>query len=344
MMKQWVVRGSNGADSLHLEEAPIPVPGEYEILIKFHAASLNCRDIMVSSGTYIWPVRDGVVPGSDAAGEVIQTGNKVTRFRPGQRVSPILHLSHLYGTITESDFSSGLGASHNGVFRQYAVYNEHSCVEIPSTLSYREAATLPCAAVTAWNALYGGPRSLRPGETVLTQGTGGVSIFALQFAKVGGAQVISTTSGVGKAERLKREGADHVINYREDERWGMTAKKVSRRERGADFVVEIGGVNTMVQSGQAVAIDGQIAVIGRRAGAKSGDGGGGEGSHGTSIATIRRILVGSRQLQEEMNAAIEVNGLKPVIDEGVFSLHELKEAYMYLESGQHLGKVVIDVD
>ncbi|PYI00689.1 GroES-like protein [Aspergillus sclerotiicarbonarius CBS 121057] len=342
MMKQWVVQGTDGAESLHLREVPIPVPGDYEVLVKFHAASLNYRDIMISTGTYVWTAQDGIVPGSDAAGTVQIAGPKVTRFSAGARVSPIFHLTHLYGRFQEHDFASSLGAKHDGVFQEYAVFNEQSCVEIPSHLSFREAATLPCAGVTAWNALYGGPRALKPGETVLTQGSGGVSVFAVQFGKMGGAEVISTTSGSEKAEKLKGLGADNVINYTEDERWGETAKTLSRKGRGADFIIEIGGASTMVQSTQAVAIDGQIAVIGRRAGKGFSDGG--DGTHSTSVSTIRRVLVGSRQLHEEMNVAIEVNGLRPVVDERVFGLGELREALRYFETGRHFGKVVVDFE
>ncbi|PYI00077.1 putative quinone oxidoreductase [Aspergillus ellipticus CBS 707.79] len=343
MMKQWVIQGKKGIESLKLQNVPIPSPGDYEVLVKFHAASLNYRDIVIANGTYVWTTRDGIVPGSDAAGEVVQAGPKVTRFSVGQRVSPIFHLKHLYGSFDERYFPSSLGAKHDGVFRQYAVYNEESCVEIPSNLSYREAATLPCAAVTAWNTLYGGPRKLKPGETVLAQGTGGVSIFALQFAKMGGAQVIATTSGPEKADRLKVERADHVINYKEDPKWGETAKKLSHRGQGAHYIVEIGGANTMVQSSKAVAIDGQISVIGRRAGPQGESGESGD-AHSTTMHTVRRILVGSRQLNEEMISAIEVNDLKPIIDSRTFHLDELKEAYAYFETGQHFGKVVLDID
>lgn len=277
---------------------------------------------------------------SDAAGEVVQVGPKVTRFVTGQRVSPTFHLTQHYGSVKDSDFTFQLGGTHDGVFREYGVFNEQGCVEIPSNLDYREGATLPCAAVTAWNALYGGPRKLKPGEIVLTQGTGGVSIFALQFAKLGGAQVISTTSNVEKAEKLRVNGADVVINYKDDSEWGRTAKQLSNRKRGADFVIEIGGANTMSQSGEAVAIDGQIATIGRKAGAsKDGDS---SSSHSIVLATVRRIIVGSRQLQEDMNAAIEVNSLRPEIDPTTFHFNDLKKAYTFFQSGQHYGKVVVD--
>lgn len=269
-------------------------------------------------------------------------GPKVGRFSVGQRVSPIFHLSHLYGSLQPSDMSSQLGCVHDGVFREYAVFNESGCVEIPATLSYREAATLPCAGLTAWNSLYGGARKLQPGNTVLTQGTGGVSIFALQFARMGGARVIATTSSAEKADKLRAGGAHLVINYKDDEEWGHTAKKSSRRAQGAEFVIEIGGPNTLAQSHNAVAIDGQIAVIGTRGGSlKDGNSG---PSHGANLAVVRRIMVGSRQQFEEMNAAIEINELKPVIDARSFRFDELKEAYTYFQKGQHYGKVIVDFD
>ncbi|OJJ74182.1 hypothetical protein ASPBRDRAFT_72658 [Aspergillus brasiliensis CBS 101740] len=323
-MKQWVLDGTDGINSLQLQEVPIPEPGDYEVLVKFHAASLNFRDIMIVNGQYYIKTKDGVIPGSDAAGEIIKVGPKVTRFSTGQRESDIQNHQ--------------LGGTHDGVFREYGVFNEHGCVEIPSTLSYREAATLPCAALTAWNALYGGPRTLKPGDVVLTQGSGGVSIFALQFAKLGGAQVISTTSSAEKGAKLRELGADVIINYAEDSEWGQTAKRLSHRQRGADFVVEI--ANTMAQSSQAVANDGCIATIGRR----GGSGGEAGASHSSVLATVRRILVGNRQLQEDMNAAIEVSGLKPQIDGRSFQFGELKEAFDYFQKGSHFGKVVVDFD
>lgn len=232
-----------------------------------------------------------------------------------------------------------LGSSHDGIFREYAVFNEQGCVEIPTNLSYREAATLPCAALTAWNSLYGGPRKLQPGDTVLTQGTGGVSIFALQFARMGGAQVISTTSSAEKGGQLHAGGAHAVINYKEDDEWGNTAKKLSKRQKGADFIIEIGGPNTLAQSRNAVVLDGQIAIIGTRGGAANNSSG---SSHGGRMATERRILVGSRQQFEDMNAAIEINHLKPVIDAKAFGFHELEKAYDYFGNGQHYGKIVVD--
>lgn len=156
----------------------------------------------------------------------------MTRFSTGQRVSPIFHLTHLYGPVKDTDLQNQLGGTRDGVFCEYAVFNEHSCVELPSTLSYREAATLPCAALTAWNAIYGGPKQLKPGDVVLTQGSGGVSIFALQFAKLGGAQVISTTSSLEKGTKLQELGADVIINYAEDSNWvrQLNSNRTEREE------------------------------------------------------------------------------------------------------------------
>ncbi|KAK5045711.1 hypothetical protein LTR84_009080 [Exophiala bonariae] len=336
--QQWILRGTNGVESLFLEEVEIPDPGDYEIQIKLHAASLNFRDLKVARAT-----RDGVVQGSDGAGEVVQVGPKVTRFTIGQRVSPIFHGTHFYGTLSAKNAPSQLGTFHDGALRQYAIFNEQACVAIPDNLSHREAATLPCAALTAWNALYGGSRTLKPGEIVLTQGTGGVSIFALQFAKLGGAQVIATTSSADKAERLTQLGADHVINYKEDAAWGQTARSLSHDGQGVDFVVEIGGSDTLRQSKLAAAIGAQLAIVGARARHPGGSGPQSNFIHDEETTDRRRIMVGSRQMQEEMNRLIQVSKLKPVIDEKVFSLAEVKEAYRYLEDAKHFGKVVVDI-
>jgi NADPH:quinone reductase-like Zn-dependent oxidoreductase len=206
-----------------------------------------------------------------------------------------------------------------------------------------EAATLPCAALTAWNALYGGApgRILKPGDTALTQGTGGVSIFALQFARAGGAEVISTTSSPEKAAKLKALGATHVIDYKADPEWGATAKQLSQGQRGVDFIVEIGGSNTLTQSANASAgLDSTIAIIGQRAQVKGETA---PNPHSLLTAT-RRIIVGNRLQFEEMNRAIEANHIKPVIDAKTFGFTELKEALAYLESGEHFGKIVLKIE
>jgi NADPH:quinone reductase-like Zn-dependent oxidoreductase len=232
---------------------------------------------------------------------------------------------------------TGLGGPVDGVLREYGVFNEQGLVLIPDSLSCREAATLPCAALTAWNALYGS-RPLKPGDTVLVQGTGGVSIFGLQFALAGGAEVIATTSDARKEELLKELGAHHVINYKTNSEWGQAAKDMSLGARGADYIIEIGGPTTMEQSSIAAAIDGIVAIVGTRGGRE----GGSSAAH-TNLATSRRIMVGTRLQLEEMLRAVEVNRIKPVIDDKVFKFRELKEAYQYVDNQKHIGKVVIDI-
>jgi NADPH:quinone reductase-like Zn-dependent oxidoreductase len=213
---------------------------------------------------------------------------------------------------------------------------------MPSNLNYLEASTLTCAALTAWNALYGlETRAIKPGQTVLTQGTGGVSIFALQFAKAAGARVIATTSSKEKAETLKKLGADHVINYKETPNWGEEAAKLTPGGSGVQHVVEVGGPVTMAQSLKAVGIDGVISIIGFIGGFSK--------EQPTfldclsNICTVRGILVGSRLQMEDMCAAIEANDIKPVVDGKVFSLAEAKEAYQYMWDQKHFGKLTIKI-
>lgn len=214
---------------------------------------------------------------------------------------------------------------------------------MPSTLDFQQGSTLPCAALTAWNALYGiEGKSLKPGDTVLTQGTGGVSMFALQFAKAAGARVISTTSSDAKADVLKKLGAEHVLNYKTDEHWGDTAKKLTPGGLGCAHVVEVGGPKTMAQSLKAIRPEGTISIIGFL-------GGFGKDQPGfleclNNVCTVRGVLVGSRQQFEQMNAAIDANRIKPVVDEKVFSLEEAREAYQYMWDQKHFGKLTVKID
>ena len=236
--------------------------------------------------------------------------------------------------LLNGTLGGGTGGAVDGVLRQYAVWNEEYLVMPPKNLSLQEASTLPCAALTAWNALYGiEGRQLKGGKTVLTQGTGGVSIFALQFAKAAGAQVIATTSSAQKAKVLKDLGADHVINYREDRNWGDTAQKLSYDGFGVDFVVEVGGPGTMDQSIKAVPRDGVISMIGHRV---LNDPSKAEGSGFMDVfekgCIVRGCLVGSRIQFEEMNAAIASADIKPVVDEKVFAFEQLREAYQCMVS------------
>lgn len=342
--KQWTVEGKSGFDSLKFnEKADIPTLGDHDVLVNFHYVSLNYRDLIIPQGKYPFPVAFPVVPASDGAGTVVATGPRVSRFKKGDRVLTLFNQSHLAGAITLSDVNTGLGGALDGALRQYGAFEESGLVLMPSSLNFQQGSTLPCAALTAWNALYGiEGKSLKPGDTVLTQGTGGVSVFALQFAKAAGARVISTTSSDAKAEVLRRLGADHVINYRTDEGWGSTAKGLSPGGLGVAHVVEVGGPKTMAQSLQAVRPEGTISVIGFL---------GGSGRDQPSfldclnnVCTVRGVLVGSRLQFEQMNEAVDATGIKPVVDDRVFALEETKEAYQYMWDQKHFGKLTVKID
>ena len=238
-----------------------------------------------------------------------------------------------------SDIETCLGASIDGTLRQYAVFNEQGLAPIPSNLSYIEAATLPCAAVTAWSALYGGTKPLRMGDTVVVQRTGGVSIFAALFAVKAGARVITTTSSPEKEKKLRELGVHDVINYKTDPSWGETVRKLTNG-RGAQYIIEVGGPGTLVQSGKAAALDGEIEIIGSVGGIQEGRG----ADPYNFMCLLRRILVGSRIDFEEINRAIENVGIKPVVDEKIWGFEELKEAYTHLQGQKHFGKVVVRVE
>ena len=291
---------------------------------KVHGVSINYRDLIITKGTYPFPQKDNVVPASDGAGTVEAVGKQVTRFKKGDKVLTLFNQGHLMGPLDNTSLSTGVGGMIDGTLRQYGAYDEQGLVHMPSNLNFLEGSTLTCAGLTAWNALYG-LKKLLPGDWVLTQGTGGVSIFAVQFAKAAGARVISTTSSADKAEKLKQLGADHVLNYKEDPNWGETAKKIAGGV-GVQYILEVGGPNTMAQSLNAISFEGVIGIIGFLGGVKAKD-------QPTfldtlmHICTVRGVYVGSRQQMEDMNRAIEANDIKPVIDQKVFKLEETKEAY-----------------
>jgi len=289
-----------------------------------HAASLNYRDLIIPKGEYPFGFCEGVVPGSDGAGVVEAVGKDVTRFKKGDRVVTLFNQTHIAGSMTADTHASGLGAQVDGCLRQYGKFDQQGLVLMPSNLDFLEASTLSCAGLTAWNALYGlEGRSLKPGDWVLTQGTGGVALFAVQFAKAAGARVIATTSSSDKETKLRELGADHVINYKQTTEWGGKAKELTGGQ-GVQHVVEVGGPATIKQSLEATAIDGVISIIGFLGKSDS------EPSYLEcllKLVTVRGLFVGSRVLYEQMNRAIEANNIKPVIDPKVFSLDETKEAY-----------------
>ena len=264
----------------------------------------------------------------------------MSRFSTGEKVCTLFNQAHFAGSLDARSLSTGLGGSLNGTLRQFAVFEEDGLVLAPKNLSSLESSTLTCAALTAWNALHG-LRALKSGEWVVTQGTGGVSIAAIQFALAAGANVIATTSSNAKAQKLRGLGVQHVINYRSTPDWGDEARKMTGG-RGVDHVVEVGGASTAAQSLKAIAIDGVITVIGFLSGPKLAD----QPTlldTLTSICVVRAIVVGSRLQFEEMIRAIEVNNIRPLIDEKVFDFHEVKEAYQYMWDQKHFGKVVVKV-
>ena len=292
-------------------------------------------------------MKPNVIPGSDGAGTVLAVGKRVTRFKPGDKVVTIINQQFLAGSMTAQTVDTGLGASLDGTFRTIGAFSEEGLVAMPEGLTFIEAATLSCAGITAWNALFGLlGKQVKTGDWVLTQGTGGVSLFAVQLAKAVGARVIATTSSNEKAGILRKLGADRIINYRETPEWGLAAKAFTGGV-GVDHVVEVGGPATLKQSVESVKIDGMIAVVGF----VGGDAGGEELIPSLLDAwmrnfTVRGIWVGSRQHMEELCRAIEANPdrLRPVVDSRVFKLHELKEAFEYLKQGKHQGKVCIEID
>lgn len=328
-----------GIDNLTKTEIPEPKAGKGEVLIKIKAVSLNYRDLMVVSGTYNPRMKLPAIPFSDAAGEIVEIGEGVKKWKVGDRVMPIF-VQHWYdGRLNDEIRRTALGAGSdwNGVLREYAAFSEESIVRSPEYLSFEAAATLPCAALTAWNALVESGK-LRAGETVLTLGSGGVSTFAIRIAKMFGARVIATTGTGEKAERLRLLGADEVINYRENPDWDELVLKLTGK-RGVDHVVEVGGAGTLPRSARSVTVGGHIALIGALSG--------GEGLNPVGVfmkaARLQGIFVGSRRMLEDMNRAFEFHRIQPVIDR-VFSFDEAKEALQYLESGKHFGKIVIRVD
>jgi NADPH:quinone reductase-like Zn-dependent oxidoreductase len=336
-MKAYEVQ-TFGIDNLALVEREVPVPGPNVVLVRFHAASLNYRDVMVVEGQYNPRMKLPAIPFSDGAGEVAAVGTGVTRWKVGDRVTPIFVQRWIEGPVDlqKSRTALGAGAQWDGVLREYGAFDEQSLVRIPDHLSYEEAATLPCTGVTAWHALVesGG---LKAGDTVLTLGTGGVSVFAIQIAKLFGARVIATTGSEEKVNKLGELGADEVINYRTREDWDAAVNELTGKV-GVDHVVEVGGGGTLARSINAVRIGGHIALIGALERA-------GEFSYVPIFMKLIRmqgIFVGSRQMFEDLNRAITVNRMKPVIDR-TFEFGEVRDALRYMQSGRHFGKIVVRV-
>jgi NADPH:quinone reductase-like Zn-dependent oxidoreductase len=335
-MKLYRFPRANGIDTLELHDVPMPVPARGQILVRMRAASLNYRDLNVAAGRAArGTLPENLVPLSDGAGEVVQVGPDVTRVKPGDRVAGLFMQTWLGGEIEPSHVDSSRGGSIDGVLAEHVLFDQNGVVLMPEHLSFEEGATLPCAGVTAWNALYAG-RPLRTGETVLVLGTGGVSIFALQFAHAAGARVIATSSSDAKLERARSLGASDGVNYKQHPEWHEQVLALTGG-RGVDHVVEVGGAGTLGRSVEATRVGGQVHLIGVLTGGEINP---------TPILRrnilLRGIYVGSRQMFEAMNAAISLHQIHPVIDR-VFALNQAREAYHYMKTQQHVGKVVIRI-
>ncbi len=325
-------------DDLTLRDEPMPQPQRGEVLIAIDSVSLNYRDLSLVLGNYVGPSKPGLIPCSDAAGEIAAVGEGVTAFKPGDRVISAFHPRWFGGRPPASAGRETYGSGSDGWLADYKVVSQEAVVRLPDSLSFEEGSTLPCAAVTAWTALSGSV-PIRAGQTVLTLGTGGVSIFALQLAKAAGATVIATTSSAAKAERLKALGADQVVNYAEIAHWGRHVKTDLTGGQGVDCVVEVGGPATVTQSLTAVRWGGEVVLIGFL----TQDNPGIDYFHlKGSGAVVRSIGVGDRAALEDVVRTVSRTGIKPVIDR-VFAFGEARQAFEHLQAARHIGKIVIKV-
>jgi NADPH:quinone reductase-like Zn-dependent oxidoreductase len=330
-------KGGAGIDALSRVDLPNPKPLHRQVLVKVAACSLNYRDLGIVRGTYRMPVRDKVVPLSDGAGEVVEIGPGVTRVKAGDKVAGCFFQRWPGGEPSRDVQASALGGSIDGMLAEYAVLEEDGVVKIPEHFSVEEGATLPCAGVTAWHAMMVHAK-LIAGQTVLLQGTGGVSIFGLQFAHAMGITAVITSSSDDKLKRAKTLGAACTVNYKSTPEWDKAAVEFTGG-RGVDHVVEVGGAGTLARSFGAIRVGGKISMIGGLSGAAT------ELNPSLILAkraNVQGISVGSTQMFEAMNAAISANRIKPAIDR-VFSFDEAQSAYKHMAAGTHFGKIVIRV-
>jgi NADPH:quinone reductase-like Zn-dependent oxidoreductase len=336
-LKCYEIQGPNGVDGLALVDKPVPKPGAGEVLVRLKAATLNYRDLLTIKGGYGSRQKFPLVPVSDGAGVIETIGADVRGFATGDRVIGSFFQNWIGGEPSEAKMSAALGGSVDGVLTEYQVFPARALVKTPEHLSDIEAAALPCAGLTAWSAVVK-LGDVKPGQIVLVQGTGGVSLFALQFAKMCGARVIATSSSDAKIDRLKQLGADLTLNYRSTPDWGKKAREWSRH--GVDLVVEVGGVGTLNESIRATRIGGTIAFIGVLAGSPAS-----ELRLPLMVMQQQRlqgVTVGSVEDLQAMADGITVNRMKPVIDK-TFSFEKAGEAFAHMASGAHFGKVAIAV-
>ncbi|MBM3947554.1 MAG: NAD(P)-dependent alcohol dehydrogenase [SAR202 cluster bacterium] len=333
-MRAWELRPPFGIDGLTPVDRPERTPGHGQVTVRVRAVSLNHRDLSTVQNAAQRQLRPGLVPCSDGAGEVVAVGEGVTRVKVGDRVAGIFMQTWLAGEMTPAHQRSALGGAIDGMLAQQVVLHEDGLVHVPPHLSYEEASCLPCAGVTAWQALVtrGG---IKAGDTILTQGTGGVSIFALQFGRMHGTRVLSTSSSDQKLARLHEMGANEGINYKTGPEWGKRAREMTGGA-GVDHVVEVAG--TLGQSVEAARIGGTVSIIGAVGGREAVN----SGTVLSKQLRLQGIYVGSREMFEAMNRAITVHSTHPVIDR-VFPFAETREAFRHMESGAHFGKIVISV-
>ena len=333
--KTIYVQAGGGYDNVTIGDSEVRAPQVGEISVRLRANSLNYHDFAVVSG--MWGPSEARIPMADGAGEVIAVGEGVSEFKVGDSVVSTFFPGWIDGTPLVEGFVSVPGDGIDGYAREQVTARATSFTLAPTGYSHAEAATLTTAGLTAWRALMADD-SLKPGDTVLIQGTGGVSIFALQFAKMAGATVIATSSSDEKLSRLKAMGADHLINYRKDTNWGETARALTGG-RGVDHVIEVGGPSTLEQSMIAARVGGHISVIGILTGVA------GQLSFVPALVKqlrLQGVLVGSRTQQQDMIRAINASGMRPVIDRH-FPLSEIVEAFRYQETNQHFGKICLDI-
>jgi NADPH:quinone reductase-like Zn-dependent oxidoreductase len=337
MRAYQLLEGGVGIDALVKVEGPEPKPAYRQVLVKVAACSLNFRDLGIVRGTYRMPVQDHIVPLSDGAGEVVEVGAGVTRVKVGDKVAGCFFQRWSGGEPPPNVQANALGGSIDGMLAEFVVLEEEGVVKVPAHLSVEEGATLPCAGVTAWHALVEHGK-LIAGQTVLLQGTGGVSTFGLQLAHAMGVQVVITSSSDEKLARAKTLGANRGINYKSTPDWEKAAMEFTGG-LGVDHVVEVGGAGTLTRSFGAIRVGGKISLIGGLSGPAT------ELNPGLIVArraNVQGISVGSTQMFEAMNRSIAANGIKPVIDK-VFDFDEVHAAYKHMASGVHFGKILISV-
>jgi NADPH:quinone reductase-like Zn-dependent oxidoreductase len=337
-MKVYELQGPDGIDGMRVVEKPIPTPGPGQVLVRLKTATLNYRDLLTVKGGYGSRQKFPLIPLSDGASVVEAVGADVTRLRAGDRVIGSFFEGWVGGDPDETKMHTALGGALDGVLAEYRLFPADALIKTPEHLTEAEAASLPCAGLTAWSAVVK-LGNVKPGQTVLTQGTGGVSVFALQFAKMSGARVIATSSSDAKIERLKALGADLTINYKTTPDWGKVARRAT--SRGVDLVVEVGGVGTLNESIRATKIGGTIAFIGVLAGEP-------ETPPRISLMVMQQqrlqgTTVGSIEDLQAMVSAIAQNKMRPVMDK-TFPFERAKEAFAYMTSGRHFGKVAIAID